>query len=95
MHRYFRDHNPAAPTLGFRNQSAFAAAILIYGLYHALQRFHLEVPREYNDVMDPATMDMIRLMGRFFYLVVGVVGGVSQFALAWYYRTARLPTPTS
>jgi hypothetical protein len=23
------------------------------------------------------------------YLVIGIVGGISQFGLAWYYRSAR------
>jgi len=91
VHRYFRDLNPAAPTLGFRNQSAFAAAILIYGLYHTVVTFHLSPETqtliEENNVVD---LDMVRNLTRVFYLVIGVVGGVSQFGLAWYYRAARV-----
>lgn len=90
VHRYFRDWNPKAPTLGFRNQTAFAALILIYGLYHAFFPQQLQVPDEYREVMDPAMTGMIQTLAHVFYLVIGIVGGLSQFGLAWYYRRARI-----
>jgi hypothetical protein len=89
VHRYFREGNPEAPSLGFRNQSAFAAAILIYGLYHAFVPTQIQVPAEYREVMDPSMPAMIQGFARLFYLTVGVVGGISQFGLAWYYRSAQ------
>jgi hypothetical protein len=93
VNRYFREGNPEAPTLGFRNQSAFAAAILIYGLYHAIVPSHLPAEMQGliqdNNLADPATLQLVQGMERTSYLIVGVVGGVSQFGLAWYYRTAR------
>lgn len=93
VHRYFRDLNDKAPELGFRNQSAFAVAILIYGLYHALVPSTVQL-QEYNNMLDADTMEMIRSMTRVFYLLVGVVGGIAQFGLAWYYRAARMePRP--
>jgi len=94
VHRYFRELNPAAPNLGFRNQSYFAVAILIYGLYHAWASFHMQIPVEYNNMLDADTMEQIRLATRLSYLVIGIVGCVSQFGLAWYYRSARVPTQT-
>jgi hypothetical protein len=93
VHRYFRDGNPAAPSLGFRNQSCFAAGILIYGLYHAFIATHLQVPSEYIETMDPSTTAMVQAFERVFYLIIGIVGGISQFALAWYYRSAQVRTP--
>jgi hypothetical protein len=89
VHRYFSEDNPAAPDLGFRNQSGFAAGILIYGLYHALVTAPVVLPPEYRDLVDAPTLQMIQEMTRFTYLIVGIVGGISQFALAWYYRSAR------
>jgi hypothetical protein len=89
VYRYFCENNPLAPDLGFRNQSAFAAAILIYGLFHAIVQTHVEIPSEYREVMDPSMTVIIQGMERLFYLIVGLVGGVSQFGLAWYYRAAR------
>ena len=91
VHRYFREGNPAAPGLGFRNQSAFAAAILIYGLYHAFVPSQIKLPDEYREVMDPDMTGMIQGFERTFYLIVGILGGVSQFGLAWYYRSAQTP----
>jgi hypothetical protein len=92
VHRYFSDCNREAPSLGFRNQSAFAAAILIYGLYHAFFPSQIQIPTEYREVMDPSTTGMIQAFERVFYLIIGVVGGVSQFGLAWYYRSAQIRT---
>ncbi len=94
VHRYFREHNPLAPSLGFRNQSCFAAGILIYGLYHAalLTQVSPQVQTmiETNNLIDPETLGLLQNLSRVFYLVIGVVGGVSQFGLAWYYRTAQV-----
>jgi hypothetical protein len=93
VHRYFREGNPEAPMLGFRNQSAFAAAILIYGLYHAVVPFQVPAQMqglfEDNNLTDPATLQLVQGLERASYLIVGIVGGVSQFGLAWYYRNAR------
>jgi hypothetical protein len=89
VHRYFCEDNPEAPGLGFRNQSCFAAAILIYGLYHALVPTQIQIPSEYRDVMDPDMTATMQSLERVFYLVIGIVGGVSQYGLAWYYRSAQ------
>jgi len=40
--------------------------------------------------MDPSTTSTIQAFERVFYLIVGIVGGVSQFGLAWYYRSAQI-----
>lgn len=88
VHRYFSDSNPEAPSLGYRNQSCFAAAILIYGLYHAF--VPTSIPSQVSDLIDPTMMTMIMGLERIFYLVIGIVGGVSQFWLACYYRNARV-----
>ena len=90
VHRYFREENPKAPGLGFRNQACFATGILIYGLYHALFPHPLEIPAEYQDMIDPSQLAMIPALERVFYLVIGGVGFASQFGLAWYYRSARI-----
>jgi hypothetical protein len=86
-HRFFREGNPAAPDLGFRNESYFAAAILVYGLYHAV--LPSEVTGEVRDLVDPAMIPWIQGVVRITYVTVGVVGGLSQFGLAWYYRSAK------
>jgi hypothetical protein len=90
VHRYFRENNPQAPRLGFRNQSAFAAAILIYCLYHAIVPTSIPIPSEYREVMDPSMAGLMQGFERIVYLVIGVVAGGSQFALAWYYRSAEV-----
>ena len=87
VHRYFVEENPAAPSLGFRNQSAFAAGILIYGLYHAM--LPLNLPSDMLDMVDATTLQTLQQTVRVGYVVVGIVGGISQFALAWYYRGAQ------
>jgi hypothetical protein len=89
VHRYFREDNPDAPQLGFRNQAGFAAGILVYGLYHAVVTSPTTLPPEYRDLVDAPTMQMIQEMTRLTYLIVGIVGGISQFGLAWYYRSAQ------
>jgi hypothetical protein len=96
VHHYFLTGDSRAPDLGFRNQSCFAAGILIYGLYHALFQPPLEamVPRELLDYMDAPTLDFMKSTIRYGYLTVGIVGGVSQFGLAWYYRGAK-PQPVA
>jgi hypothetical protein len=89
VHRYFLEDNPQGPILGFRNQAAFAAAILIYCLYHALVPANVVIPPEYRDLMDPSTAGMVQSFERSFYLIVAIVAGGSQFGLAWYYRCAQ------
>jgi len=94
VHRYFRENNPQAPSLGFRNQSAFAAAILIYCLYHAFSTFQLPVQDmnliEENNLIDPSAL---KNLTRIFYLGIALVAGGSQFGLAWYYRGAQIRNP--
>ena len=92
VHRSFWEDNPEAPTLGFRNQCCFAGGILIYGLYHALVpgQISAEIPSELREFIDSSTMNSLVLLTRGAYLVIGMVGGVSQFALACYYRSARV-----
>jgi len=91
VHRYFRENDPRAPSLGFRNQSAFAAAILIYCLYHAFSTFQLPLQDmnlvEENNLIDPSAL---KSLARVFYLSIAVVAGGSQFGLAWYYRSAQV-----
>jgi len=90
VHRYFRECNPEAPGLGFRNQACFAAAILIYCLYHAFAPVQMSADSmsmvEENNLIDPV---MLKSMMRLSYLGIAVVAGGSQFALACYYRSAK------
>jgi hypothetical protein len=91
VHRYFKENNPKAPSLGFRNQACFAAGILIYCLYHAFFTFQMSPEAqnmmEENNLID---VDMLKSFARVFYLGIAVVAGGSQFALACYYRRARI-----
>jgi hypothetical protein len=91
VHRYFRENDPRAPSLGFRNQSAFAAAILIYCLYHAFAPDQLSAQDmtliQENNLLDAGTLKSVT---RLFYLSVAVIAGGSQFALACYYRSAQI-----
>jgi len=90
VHRYFRENNPEAPNLGFRNQSCFASAILIYCLYSAFAPLQLPPQDmnliEENNLIDPGTLANI---GRIFYLFIAIVAGGSQYGLARYYRNAK------
>ena len=89
VHRYFRENDPRAPGLGFKNQACFAGGIIIYCLYHAFSPFHLS-PEAMNMVEENNLLDQNTLNGlvRSFYLLIAVVAGGSQFGLAWYYRGA-------
>jgi hypothetical protein len=91
VHRYFLERNPAAPGLGFRNQSLFAAAILLYCIYSGFSASHLfaETPGlvEENNVIDP---EMFKTVAKLFYAIVAIVAGGSQFGLACYYRSAEV-----
>jgi hypothetical protein len=90
VHRYFLEGDPRAPDLGFRNQSCFAGAILLYCLYHAFAP--LELPHdqmaliEENNLIDNNTL---RALTQIFYFSVALIAGGSQFSLAWYYRGAK------
>jgi hypothetical protein len=88
VHRYFWTDNPAAPALGFQNQACFAAGILAYGLYHSFGP--VPVPQEYQGMLDAGTIATLQTTVHAGYLVIGIVGGISQFGLAWYYRAARM-----
>jgi hypothetical protein len=90
VNRYFREGHPNGPSLGFRNQSLFAVGILIYGLYHALFPSKMQLPEEYRDLVDASTLALMQSTTRVGYLVIGIAGGLSQFALAWYYRGAQV-----
>jgi len=91
VHRYFCEGHPNGPSLGFRNQSLFAAAILVYGLYHAFLPARVQVPEELREFADASTLATMQSMTLVAYLIIGIVGGVSQFCLAWYYRAAQEP----
>jgi len=89
VHAAFRDRDPVAPTLGYRNQLGFVALIVVYCFYHAFAP--MQVPAGYREIMgDPDTTRLIRFVTIGTYLTIGVVGGISQFCLAWYYRSARI-----
>ena len=90
VYRTFHDRDVHAPSLGFRNQTAFAAFILLYGLYHAFAP--VDIPADYREMMDPDLTPMIHTISVVGYLTIGIVGGVSQFGLACFYRSARVPT---
>ena len=94
VHRYFRENNPKAPELGYRNQMCFAAAILIYCLYHAFTPVALSHDTmqlvEENNVIDQG---MLNTLTRCFYLLIAILAGGSQFALACYYRRAQIAAP--
>jgi hypothetical protein len=94
VHRYFLTGDPRGPDLGFRNQSGFAAGILLYGLYHAFHVTPLEslIPPEMIGYIDQPTLDFMKSMIKNAYLAVGILGGASQFGLAWYYRGAKTPS---
>ena len=91
VHTYFRTNDPRGPVLGFRNQAAFAGAIVIYCIYHAVGTYHFsadtQILVEENNVIDPATLKSIV---RLFYLFIAVLAGGSQFGLALFYRSARV-----
>ena len=94
VHRYFVTGDPRAPDLGFRNQSCFAAGILLYGLYHAVYAPQLQalMPQELLDYVDVASLEFMKTTIKYGYLTVGILGGISQFGLAWYYRGAKAPS---
>ena len=75
----------------FRNQSCFAAGILLYGLYHAVYAPQLQtlMPQELLDYVDAANLEFMKATIKYGYLTVGILGGISQFGLAWYYRGAK------
>ena len=80
--------------LAFRNQSIFAAAILVYCLYHAFAPVPIShddmTMLEENNLIDPNSLkSLVRTM----YLLVGITAGGSQFWLAWYYRGAQGEAP--
>jgi hypothetical protein len=91
VHKYFLENNPKAPSLGYRNQSAFAAAILIYCLYSAFAPVQLSADDmnmiEQNNVIDPGEL---KNLAKIFYLGIAVIAGGSQYALAVYYRGAEI-----
>jgi len=91
VHSYFRENNPKAPSLGYRNQSCFAAAILIYCLYHAFFTFQFSAQDmnlvEENNLIDP---NSLKSLFRLFYLCIAIIAGGSQFGLACYYRGAQV-----
>ena len=93
MYSYFLNGDPRAPDLGFCNQSCFAAAILMYGLYHAV--YPTPIPEEIRGLLDETTLELVQGLIKNAYLAIGILGGVSQFALAWYYRSAKAFPPVA
>jgi hypothetical protein len=87
-HRAFREKDPVAPTIGFRNQLGFAIFIFLYGCYHAF--VPLQIPQNYREEMTPDLAPLIHTVVVATYLTIAIVGGISQFCLAWYYRSARV-----
>jgi len=94
VHYYFLTGDPRAPDLGFRNQSCFAAGIMLYGFYLA---FHLpqgQLLQQLYSMLDEPTAAIFQNTIKNGCLTAGTLGGLSQFGLAWYYRNAKVPPPT-
>jgi hypothetical protein len=88
VYKAFLNRQPKAPLLGLRNQICFAVFILIYGLYHAFMP--VELPANYREMMDPDMTPLIHLVSIATYLSIGIIGGISQLCLAWYYWAAKV-----
>jgi len=92
VHRYFRENDPRAPALGYWNEALFSVVILTYCIYHAYRP-----PAMSKDMMmlvetnNLVSQDFIKGLWRTIYMILGVVVGGSQFGLACFYRSARLP----
>ena len=87
VYSHFLRGDARGPGLGFLNQSCFAVAILIYGLYHAA--VPTPVPPELAGFLDEPTLQSIQQTIKYGYLAIGILGGLSQFGLACYYRIAK------
>jgi hypothetical protein len=90
VHTYFLENNPKAPELGFRNQTIFALAIIVYCLYHAFTPIALSPDAMQMLEQSNVDMTMIHTFVRGFYLFVAALAGGSQFGLACYYRRAQI-----
>ena len=95
VHRYFKENNPAAPSLGFRNQALFAAAILIYCIYHAFTPLQFS-PEDMNLLQQNGMIDpnSVKQLVKVFYALVALFAGGSQFGVACYYRSAEVRSET-
>jgi hypothetical protein len=71
---------------GWWNQCLFSVLFLIYGGYHGTFVF---VSPEVQSMVDPSMVSLIMNLERMIYYVIGVVGALGQFWLAYYYRSAR------
>jgi hypothetical protein len=71
---------------GWWNQCLFSVLFLIYGGYHGT---FVSVSPEIQSMVDPSMISMIMNLERLIYYVIGVVGALGQFWLAYYYRSAR------
>lgn len=90
VHKYFRENDPRAPDLGFRNQSLFVVGILIYCLYHAFAPVAMSTDTQNAMSQAGVDMGMVTAVSRGFYLLIAIVAGGSQFGLACYYRAAKV-----
>jgi hypothetical protein len=71
---------------GWWNQCLFSVLFLIYGVYHGT---YVTPSPEIEAWVDPSMMPMLATIERITYYSIAFAGGLGQFVLACYYRTAR------
>jgi hypothetical protein len=85
---WFKEGDDRGIIWGWRNQCLFALLFLIYGAYHGL--FTSSMPSELNEYVDAdAIKGTVEGVARLVYFSVGIVGGLGQFCLAWYYLRTK------
>jgi hypothetical protein len=95
VYRLFRADDLRAAAIGWWNQCLFAALFVIYGGYHGLfvtispglrqaVDTALELRGMDETMMVPSLHDDVRLC----YFAIALVGGIGQFGLACFYRSA-------
>lgn len=87
--RGFRTWDKRAPIMGCYNQIVFASIIVLYGTYNAFLTGPIQIPADYKDSIDPDMLGWVSSGEKLFYILVAVIGGGSQYLMAWYYYRAK------
>jgi len=91
VRRWFIDGDIRGSTYGYWNQTAFALAFLVYGIYHALIPSPILSSPALLELAGQEAINRLVMIATGGYLLIGVVCGACQYSLALYYKRSLHP----
>ena len=91
VRKWFIEGDIRGSIYGYWNQTGFAVFFLIYGAYHTLTPPELLSNPQLAELAGQELMNMVGMMTKISYALIGIVCGACQYSLALYYKRSLHP----